>query len=112
MIDLGGEVVEGLLIVQNYDRDDASPRFKEFTDAYFKSFQRKPGYSSVATDDAATVVLTALKNRKPGEPVKTAVARSGPYQGLQQEIVFDSNGDTRRKVSFTEIREGRYRRID
>ena len=67
---------------------------------------------AVATDDAATVVLTALKNRKPGEPVKAAVARSGPYQGLQQEIVFDSNGDTIRKVYFTEIREGRYRRID
>jgi branched-chain amino acid transport system substrate-binding protein len=112
LIDLGGEVVEGLLIVQNYDRDDASPRFKEFSDAYFKRFQRNPGYSSVSTYDAATVVLTALKNRKPGEPVKAAVARSGPYQGLQQEIVFDSNGDTIRKVYFTEIREGRYRRID
>ncbi|WP_374672058.1 ABC transporter substrate-binding protein [Acidovorax temperans] len=112
MIDLGGEVVEGLLIVQNYDRDDASPQFKEFSDAYFKRFQRNPGYSSVSTYDAATVVLTALKNRKPGEPVKTTVARSGPYQGLQQEIVFDSNGDTIRKVYFTEIREGRYHRID
>ena len=112
LIDLGGEVVEGLLIVQNYDRDDASPRFKEFSDAYFKRFQRNPGYSSVSTYDAATVVLTALKNRKPWEPVKAAVARSGPYQGLQQEIVFDSNGDTIRKVYFTEIREGRYRRID
>jgi branched-chain amino acid transport system substrate-binding protein len=31
---------------------------------------------------------------------------------LQQEIVFDANGDTVRKVYFTEIREGRYRRID
>lgn len=112
LIDLGGEVVEGLLIVQNYDRDDTSPRFKEFSDAYFKRFQRNPGYSSVSTYDAATVVLTALKNRKPGETVKAAALRSGPYQGLQQDIVFDANGDTARKVYFTEIREGRYRRID
>ena len=44
--------------------------------------------------------------------MKTAVARSGPYQGLRQEIVFDSNGDTIRKVYFPEIREGRYRRVD
>ncbi|AOG24768.1 ABC transporter substrate-binding protein [Acidovorax sp. RAC01] len=112
LIDLGGQVVEGLLIVQNYDRDDTSPRFKEFSDAYFKRFQRNPGYSSVSTYDAATVVLTALKNRKDGETVKAAALRSGPYQGLQQDIVFDANGDTVRKVYFTEIREGRYRRVD
>ena len=44
--------------------------------------------------------------------MKTALARSEPYQGLQQEIVFDSNGDAIRKTYFTHIREGRYRRID
>jgi branched-chain amino acid transport system substrate-binding protein len=112
LIDLGGQVVEGLLIVQNYDRDDASPRFKEFSDAYFKRFQRNPGYSSVSTYDAATVVLTALRNRKEGESVKAAALRSSPFQGLQQEMAFDANGDTVRNVYFTEIREGRYRRID
>ncbi|MBK5914209.1 ABC transporter substrate-binding protein [Rhodocyclus purpureus] len=108
LLDLGGEVVEGLLIVQNYNRDDESPRFREFAEAYFKRFQRLPGYSSVSAYDAATVVLTALKNRRDGETLKAAALRSGPYQGLQQSISFDANGDTQRKVFFTEIRGGRY----
>jgi len=108
LIELGGEVVEGLLIVQNYDRDDTTPRFHNFTEAYFKRFQRAPGYSSISAYDAATVVLTALKNGAKGEPLKFAALRSGPYRGLQQEIVFDANGDTERKVYFTEIRGGRY----
>ncbi len=108
LIELGGAVVDGLLIVQNYDHDDSSPRFQEFSDAYFKRFQRKPGYSSVSAHDAATVVLTALKQRAQGETLKAAAARSGPYQGLQQTIAFDANGDTARKVFFTEIRDGRY----
>ncbi len=108
LIELGGEVVEGLLIVQNYDQSDESPRFKEFTEAYFKRFQRNPGYSSVSAYDAATVVLTALKNRNKGETVKAAALRSGPYAGMQQQIAFDANGDTQRKVFFTEIRAGRY----
>ncbi len=112
LIDLGGPVVEGLLIVQNYDRDDTSPRFKEFSDAYFKRFQRNPGYSSVSTHDAATVVLQALQNRQEGETLQQAALRSGPYQGLQQNMAFDANGDTVRKVYFTEIREGRYRRVE
>jgi len=108
LIELGGEVVEGLLIVQNYNRDDASEQFRGFTEAYYKRFQRAPGYSSVSAYDAATVVLTALKNRRRGETVKAAAQRSGPYRGLQQEIVFDANGDTQRRVFFTEIRGGRY----
>lgn len=112
LIELGGEVVQGLVIVQNYDRDDTSARFKEFSDAYYKRFQRPPGYSSVSAYDAATVVLTALKNRREGETVKQAALRSGPYPGLQQTIAFDANGDTQRKVFFTEIRDGRYVKID
>jgi len=31
---------------------------------------------------------------------------------LQQTIAFDANGDTQRKVFFTEIRDGRYVKID
>ena len=108
LVELGGDVVQGLLIVQNYDRNDESPRFKEFSEAYFKRFQRSPGYSSVSAYDAATVVLTALKQRRDGETLKQAALRSGPYQGLQQTIVFDANGDTTRKVYFNEIRNGRY----
>ena len=112
LVQLGGEVVDGLLIVQNYDRDDNSERYVDFREAYFKRFQRHPGYSSVSAYDAATVVLTALKNRTRGEALKASALRNNPYQGLQQIIRFDENGDTNRRVFFTEIRDGQYRRID
>ena len=112
LIDLGGKVIEGLIIVQNYDRDDASDRFRQFSQAYFKRFQRDPGYSSVSAYDAATVVLQALKQRQKDENLKTAALRSGPYPGLQQTITFDANGDTQRKIFFTEVRNGQYRKID
>lgn len=111
LIELGGRVVEGLLIAQNFDRDDSSERFRNFSDAYFKRFQRKADYSAVSSYDAATVVLTALKQRKKGQTMKDAVLAAGPYQGLQQPIVFDRNGDTERTVYFTEVRNGRYTKI-
>lgn len=111
LVELGGDVVEGLLIVQNYDHEDQSPRFKEFSEAYFKRFQRNPGYSSVSAYDAATVVLEALKTRRAGQSLKQAALAHGPYNGLQQQIVFDANGDTPRKVFFTEIRGGRYVKV-
>ncbi len=108
LVELGSSVVEGLLIVQNYDRDDTSERYVTFSEAYFRRYQQQPGYSSVSAYDAATVVLTALKNRRKGETLKAAALRSSPYQGLQQIITFDANGDTQRKVFFTEIHDGRY----
>lgn len=111
LVELGGQIVNGLLIVQNYDRDDQTSRYREFSEAYLKRFQHAPGYSSVSAHDAATVVLTALKKKNSDESLKTATLKSGPYQGLQQEIVFDANGDTQRKVFFTEIQDGKYVKV-
>lgn len=111
LLALGGEVVEGLLIVQNFDQYDTSPRFAEFREAYFRRFQREPGYASVSAYDAATVLIEALRKRQAGESVKQAVLRHGPYRGLQQEIAFDANGDTQRRVYFTEIRGGRFQPV-
>ncbi|MBL8491605.1 MAG: ABC transporter substrate-binding protein [Rhodocyclaceae bacterium] len=104
----GGKVVEGLVIVQNYNRDDDSARYVDFRTAFARRFGRNPGYSSVSAYDAATVLFTALAKRGKDETPKQAILRYGPYQGLQQQIAFDANGDTLRKVFFTEIRDGRY----
>ena len=64
------------------------------------------------TNLVEVAVLTALKNRKRDESVKASALRNNPYQGLQQVIRFDANGDTNRRVFFTEIRAGEYRRVD
>ncbi|MEN6438275.1 MAG: ABC transporter substrate-binding protein [Syntrophobacter sp.] len=109
LTDLGGAVVEGLLVVQNYNRADTGPRFRAFREAFYRRFQSEPGYGSVMAHDAATVLFEALKKKTAAETPKEAVLKYGPYQGLQQEIVFDSNGDTDHKVYFTEIRNGQFR---
>lgn len=108
LLEFGGDVVEGLLIVQNHNSADDSQKFRTFSESYFRRFQRTPGYSSVAAYDAAMVVLTAMQSQKKSESLKSAVLRLKRFEGLQQEIVFDENGDTERKVFFTEIRSGRF----
>ena len=105
---LGGEVLNGLLIIQNFDRQDRSPRFLQFVDTYQQHFQRFPGYPAVTAYDAAKVTLSALRQRRSDETVKTAALRSGPYAGLQQDIHFDANGDTSRRVVFTKIQNGSF----
>jgi branched-chain amino acid transport system substrate-binding protein len=108
LIELGGPVVEGLLVVQNYNRTDGSAPFLEFREAFYRRFHTEPGYGSVMGYDAAMVLFAALKKKESAETLKQAVLKYGPYQGLQQEIVFDRNGDTEHKVYFTEIRNGQF----
>lgn len=108
LLELGGQVFDGLLIVQNFHPDDTSPGYVAFREAYTRRFQVHPGYSSVMTYDAATVLFTALRKKSPQETPKQAVLKYGPYQGLHQRITFDANGDTDKKVFFAEIHNGKF----
>ena len=108
LIELGGKAVEGLRIVQNYNQDDTSPRYQAFRAAYRKRFGKDPVFGSVLAHDAATVALSALARRPDGMSTKEALRKFGPYQGLQQTIEFDANGDTQRAAYFMVIRDGRF----
>lgn len=108
LIFLGGSAVEGLEMVQSYDRNDTSERYAGFRSAYVRQFKLEPGYASVAGYDAATVLLAALAARTRGQTVREALLALAPVQGLQQTISFDRFGDTKqRKSLFVVVREGR-----
>lgn len=108
LLELGGTVVDGLLVIQNFNRDATDPRYVAFREAYYRRYQVNPGYSSVMAYDAAMVLFEALRRKSSGETPKQAVLTYGPYQGLQETISFDANGDTAKKVYFTEIRDGKF----
>ena len=108
LIELGGRVVEGLLLSQSYNPSDGSARFRQFQAAYLERFGRQPGISAVASYDATTVLLQALMRRQRGEDMREAVLRHGPFDGLQQAIGFDRFGDTQRRVYFTQVRDGQF----
>lgn len=108
LIELGGKAVEGMLVVQNFDQDDTSPRYIAFRDAYVKRFGKAPAFSSVLAHDAASALLEALAQRDEGMTTKEALPKFGPYQGLQQQISFDANGDSSRIAHFMIVRNGRF----
>lgn len=109
LIEMGGRAVEGLSVVQAYDRDDPSERYLAFKQAYIARFKLQPSYPSVATYDTVSVAIQALSKRKADQDIKTALLNNGPYQILQQTIQFDKNGDTQRKVYFKTVRDGQFR---
>ncbi|WP_298399451.1 ABC transporter substrate-binding protein [uncultured Azonexus sp.] len=109
--EMGGESVDGLLIAHAYDRNDSRQPYQSFREAYKQRFQREFGSFSLLAYDTANIVITALQRRQDGESLKQALLRYGPYEGTQQQIVFDANGDTTRQVYFTEIRNGNFEQV-
>ena len=108
LIALGGRTIEGLELVQSYDRTDQSERYRAFAEAYHSQFQQAPGYASVAAYDAATVLFKALAERDSAGGLKQALLGMGRVQGLQQEISFNTYGDAQRRAFFVVVRDGQF----
>ena len=108
LTEMGGEAVEGLLISHAYDRNDQGAAFRAFRDAFKARFQRDFGSFSLMAYDTANIIFSAMKHRAGDEDMKRALLKYGPYAGVQQQTRFDANGDTPRKVYYTEIRKGSF----
>lgn len=108
LIELGGRSVEGMAIIQQFDAEDQSPRFSEFRRSYIKRFGRDPTFASVLAHDAVTVLRDALARRQGDQPLKKALVQLGPFEGLQETIRFDANGDTSHSAAIALVKNGRF----
>jgi branched-chain amino acid transport system substrate-binding protein len=107
LIELGGRTVEGFNVTQFFNREDTSPAYLAFREAYRNRFRQEPGFASVAAYDATLATLTALQKRGKDKNLKQALLAAGPYQGVQEQWNFDRFGDAERKAYVTEVRDGR-----
>jgi branched-chain amino acid transport system substrate-binding protein len=105
---LGGSAIDGLELVQSYNRDDRSASYLPFLDAYRDQFQQEPGYSAIAAHDAATMLFTALRERRDDQPLRDVMLALGTIQGLQQPIAFNRFGDAQRRAFFVVVRDGQF----
>ncbi|OSQ35768.1 ABC transporter substrate-binding protein [Thalassospira mesophila] len=109
LIAMGGAAVEGMELLQSYDRNDQSAQFRSFAQAYETRFKARPGYTSVATHDAATMLFSGLKQQaQTGMPLRLALLQLRDIQGLQQPLNFDQYGDSQRKTYHVVIRDGQF----
>lgn len=108
LLQLGGKAIEGIEMVQSYDRNDRSERYLGFKEAYRDRFQRDPGYSSVAAYDAATMLFAALRKDDNPETISSNLIQLPVIDGLQQPIKFNKYGDAERRAFFVTVRDGRF----
>jgi branched-chain amino acid transport system substrate-binding protein len=109
LLELGGKVVEGVTVVQTFDRDSPEPSYQAFRKAYRERYQREPGFPGVYTHDAVNVVLTALRKQKPGQSLKDTILSIRRFEGLQGPFEFDDFGDVKRPhASISVIRNNEF----
>lgn len=109
LIEVGGKAVEGLTLVQDFDRNSGATRYQEFRRLYLERFHREPEAAAVNAFDAGNVVLDALAGRRDlQQGIKEAVLAARHFEGLQEPISFDAFGDVRRKLFVTVVRDGRF----
>lgn len=109
LLEIGGRAVEGLVLSSAARAVDDSPRFQAFRRLYLERFDAEPSYRSIGAHDAITVLAGAMTRARPGETLREAVLRHGPYEGLQQQIAFNRFGDNvSRHAYFKVVRNGRF----
>ena len=106
--ELAGSAAEGVVVSQFLDRNDTTPRYRDFVAAYRARFNQEPGFAGVAGYDAARVAFKAYDLRKEGESIKSAMINRKDFQGVQQPLSIDRFGDADRKTFVTEIRGNKY----
>ena len=108
LITFGGDAVEGMELLQTYDRYATNPHYQKFVADYRNKFNEQPGYTSVLAYDAMTVLVAALETRAPDQPLSDALVTLPPQQGLHQELMFDQFGDGKRDAYFVKIKNGQF----
>ena len=58
--DSNNVAMEGVTVIQTFDREDTNPPYQKFRSEYMERYQREPGFPGVYAWDATQVILTAL----------------------------------------------------
>ena len=109
LLELGGKAVEGVNVVQTFDRNSSAPRYQAFRQTYLERFHREPGFPGVYSYDATNVVLDALSRRQGEQSLKETVLAVRTFEGLQSSFSFDDYGDVKRPhISIGIVRDGHF----
>lgn len=108
LLALGGRSVEKLEVAQYFDPNSSQAAYAGFVQAFKVRFGRQPGFAEVAGFDAARVMLHALAEQGSGESLKQVLLRIKQFEGVQQSIVFDPQGDSSRPLFMTQVVNGQF----
>ena len=93
LLELGGNSVDGMAVVQQFNADDPSPHFTDFRQRYVKRFGREPAWQRAGAR-CSERLIDSLTRRSNDLPLKKALIELGPSRAAGKKIHFDAYGDT------------------
>jgi len=104
LIDQGGPLVEQLYISNLYTTDTTNEEYQTFVENYIERFKAVPTGWAAMGYESAMILAHALENKKRTQYLKE-VLLSTTFEGLQEEISFNGNGDVDRNIYIHTVRD-------
>lgn len=109
LLELGGDLIEGVTVIQTFDRDSVAPEYQKFRKAFMDRYSREPGFAGVYAWDATQVIFQALAAQQKGVSLKETLLKIRHFEGLQGPFSFDDFGDVQRfNASISIVRDGKF----
>jgi len=105
----GGQAVEGIEIVMNYDSNSQKSAFLEFQAHYQKRFGRAPTFAAAQAYEAVLGLAAALeKTGGQAEGLPQALLETQDFEGLIGTISLDKYGDVVRTQFLVTVQDGQF----
>ncbi len=109
LIQNGGQAVEGIKIVMNYDSNSLKPAFLDFQTRYQERFGRPPTFAAAQAYEAVLVLANALeKTNGQAEGLTESLLAIKNLPGLTGNISLDEYGDVIRTQFLITIQDGQF----
>lgn len=113
LIRVGGESVNGVLVVSGIDYSFEAHEFNVFKEEYLRKYGEEITFSSIYSYESMMAVADALRSTGSSswKGVKDYILER-TFDGLQGEFYVDEYGDNTRAYMMDKIIDGEYRRVE
>jgi branched-chain amino acid transport system substrate-binding protein len=111
-IELGGDAVEGTILVEPFTPADPDPKIQEFVKRFRSEYDKDPDSWSAEFYDTVGIIYEAAKkipdlNRAKLRDYAASLTKENPYRGIMGEIYFDEKGDPLYSLYKVQIKDGK-----
>jgi len=111
-IELGGDAVEGTILVEPFTPADPDPMIQGFVKKFRAEYEKDPDSWSAEFYDAVGIIHEAAKripdlDRTKLRDYAASLTKDKPYKGVLGDIYFDEKGDPLYRLYKVQVREGK-----
>jgi len=110
LIHYGGKAIEGMHLVGLYKAKVKSDEYIRFESEFKEKFNYEASFITKLAYDAFHVLVSGMENAKSlsAEDVKKSIIEIGEFNGIEEPIVMNQFGDSRRNYMIYEITDGEF----